>query len=151
MICGHGPSTLDPKKALFFKFGIVSFRGRHNDRLVKSVDGFDKRMVATELDDLLHPCYPDIHRRPSRGFSIVKIEQSSEARCTLNGTIDLAIVGCLQRLDKLAVEALMESLLEIMIHVLSDHIAEMLLAEEHEIVETLVLNRFHGSDQERLV
>ena len=54
-------------------------------------------------------------------------------------------------MNQLASEALMKTLLQIVAHVFPDHVAQMLFAEEHEIIETLVLNRFHGSDQEMVV
>ena len=88
-------------------------------------------------------CCPEIHRRGSCGLPMVIVQQSAEARPTGDLAICPVVICWTDVPDELATDALVKPLGHVVLDEFLDQVAQMSLAEDDEVIETLVLDGFY--------
>ena len=90
------------------------------------------------------PWCPEILSRASRSFPVVVVEQSTETRPASDRIERRVVVArrCL-RSDDLAANPLVVALGQVVGHEVLDHVPQVTLAEDDEVVQTLGTDRFH--------
>ena len=91
-----------------------------------------------------HPCCPKTDRRGSCGLPTVVVQHPAEARATGDLAICPVVIRRSNLLsDELATDALVEPLSHIVLNEFLDQVTQMSLAEDDEVIETLVLDGFY--------
>src|SRR5664279_71309 len=96
------------------------------------------------------PSCPEIDRRGSCGLPIVVVQHPAEARATGDLAIFPVVILQTDVSDELATDALVEPLGQIVLDEFFDQVAQMSLAENHEVVEKLVLDGFYKALRVRI-
>ena len=89
------------------------------------------------------PSCPKIYRRRSGGLTVIEVEEPAEARATGDLAIFPVVIRRTDVSDELATDALVESLVHVVLDKFLEQEAQMSLTKNHEVVETLVPDCLH--------
>ena len=96
------------------------------------------------------PCYPEIRRRGSSCLTVIEVEKPAEARSAGNLAICPVVIRRTDVPDQFATDALVKPLGHVVVDEFLDQVAQMSLAEDDELIETLVLDGLHEALRVRI-